>query len=537
MFNEIKMWLLRKGIWFLLILLGFIAYANLQPEWDKAAEAANAIEAQGSFLKKTGSMEEKSVEAVSKAKQKKDSFLKERIDDKNREIEDVAKKIRSLTTYKINDLIERNYLDYKLVLAHWELNQYTALSKLRLDESTRPQQIAEKQAALQEMEVAYQQKLSNRSRFVNGANKLISWTDFEFKDPNVSNTDLANHNGQILQLRSELQALLNPKAHQSTLPPSMDTYAAQIDLLVKGTQADLKKSGINTHIIQPAVQYWPFALLAVVLGITFSPLSRFLCFYFLAPIATRQRPITLEPNSGPGSETKECSTSGTNIELGLEPSDVLLVHHDYAKAIPNNCRASTQILLDKSSPFTSLASGLYNLVRIEPIETTAVDISSGHDGLNELMTIRIETGESIVIEPRNIVGIVIRQGKLITLRKHWVFNKLQPWLKWQFRYITISGPLTLVLKGGRGLVVSQIHNELLIEPEYVVAFSSSIGYGTSRTETFGGYYSRKKSLLKDHFFGSHGFVIHQEANLDSTMSSKKSGLEGALDGLLKAFGI
>ena len=129
--------------------------------------------------------------------------------------------------------------------------------------------------------------------------------------------------------------------------PPPDSSASDIDALVKSTQAKQDAGWFSKHIIQPANEYWVLALLAVVLGMIFSPLSRFLCFYFLAPIATRQEPIALEPNSVPRSETKECSTSGTNIELGLEPNEILLVHHDYAKAIPTNCRASTQILLGK----------------------------------------------------------------------------------------------------------------------------------------------------------------------------------------------
>lgn len=553
MFNGIKTWLLRKGIWFLLILLGFIAYANLQPVWQQAADAHALKEAQSEAHKKITSWKDDSIKAIDNAQNESIQFLEKRIAAETVEIETIDKKINSLFDLDPRTPIYKKLYDLEKAFADWRKNRYEQIRSLKVGEEQRQIEITNTKALQKEKKEFYNKKLreyrampsgvdsgsekadSFFSNVIKKANWFSSWSDYEIKDANAANKELRDLYDEIQNLQRKLDDLKNPKKIQAISVP--DSSASDIDAIVENAKAKQGANWINKHIVQPASDYWQLALFAVVLGIAFSPLSRFLCFYFLAPIATRQRPITLEPNSGPGSETKECSTSGTNIELGLEPSDVLLVHHDYAKAIPKNCRASTQILLDKSSPFTSLASGLYNLVRIEPIETTAVDISSGHDGLNELMTIRIETGESIVIEPRNIVGIVIRQGKLITLRKHWVFNKLQPWLKWQFRYITISGPLTLVLKGGRGLVVSQLHNELFIEPEYVVAFSSSIGYGTSRTETFGGYYSRKKSLLKDHFFGSHGFVIHQEANLDSTMSSKKSGLEGVLDGLLKAFGI
>lgn len=86
--------------------------------------------------------------------------------------------------------------------------------------------------------------------------------------------------------------------------------------------------------------------------------------------------------------------------------------------------------------------------------------------------------------------------------------------------------------------MSHVQDELLISPEYVLAFSANLGYGTSRTETFGGYFSRKKSLLKDRFVGDNGFVVHQEAASEtSSRQVKKSGLEGLMDGVLKAFGI
>lgn len=518
MFNEIKTWLLRKGIWFLLILSGLITFSILQPEWavfrDVAAVQKNAPE-------QLAKWRDESTNAVEIAKTESLQFIDKKIVEESSKIDSLNTKIKSLEGFSTNPRVAIKNNVYKEIYgmerswADWRKRQYEQIKS----ELERTQTDKEITAKLQERNGIYTQKYWEYQPMPSG------------KEADDAHDYLVALHNEIQNLQSQLNAINNrPKIQAIQLP---DLSTSKID----AERAKLDDESLSQQVFQSAADNWPYALLAVIIGIFLSPLSRFICYYCLAPLSSKQPPILLEPNSGTTNETKGCSKSGTNIELGLEPNEILLVHHDYAKAIPTNCRAGTQILLDNASPFTSLASGLYNLVRISPIETTSVDISSGHDGLNELMSITLEADESIVIEPRNIVGIVVRQGKLIKLRKHWVFNKLQPWLKWQFRYLTISGPLTLVLKGGRGLVASQLHSELLIEPEYVVAFSSCIGYGTSRTETFGGYYSRKKSLLKDHFIGSHGFVIHQEANLDSNMSSKKSGLEGVVDGLLKALGI
>ena len=508
---------MRKGIWFLLILLGLILHSILQPE---LAAFREVVAVHKSAPEQIAKWRDESTNAVEIARTKSIQFLDERIAEENIKIDSLKTKIDSLPLSTRANAIIRNKV-YKEIygkerdLADWRKRQYEQMK----EELHQTQHAKDLTAKLQERNGVYTQKYWEY--------QAMPWGE----EANAAHAYLVSLNNEIQSLKSQLNDANNPPKRQSIPLPDLST--SKIDT----EHAKLVNEDLYQQFFQSAADNWLYALIAVILGILLAPLSRFICYYLLAPLSAKQPPIFLEPNSGSKNATKDFSTSDTHIKLDLGPNEMLLVHHDYAKAIPTNCRASTQLLLDKSSAFTSLASGLYNLIRLEPVDAASVEISSGHDGLNELMSIKIEVGESIAIEPRNIVGIVIRKEASIKLRKHWVFNKLQSWLKWQFRYITISGPLTLILKGGRGLVVSEVNKELFIEPEYVIAFSSNIGYGTARTETFGGYFSRKKSLLKDHFIGGQGFVIHQEANLDSTMSSKKNGLEGVVDGMLKAFGI
>lgn len=326
-------------------------------------------------------------------------------------------------------------------------------------------------------------------------------------------------------------------AYQVGSPPSSEGYINEMRSVLNKEKAALQDDWVYEHITQPVEQYWSSALFALVLALLFAPLSRVVCFYLLAPLATKQTPIQISTLAGSPDGSVQSSESNAGIKLNLKPSQVLLAHHDYTKAIPQNCSTSSQLLLDLESPLTSILAGLYNLVRVQTADATTVELSAGHDGLHELICIEIEKGDGIVVEPRNIVGIVVELGQKVTLEKHWALNKWQSWLKWQFRYITVSGPATVILKGGRGVVISAVDGSFMIPSDYVVAFSSNLGYTTSRTETFSGYYTRKKGLLNDRFIGDKGIVIHQEANYESSTHGKKSGLEGVVDGLLKAFGI
>lgn len=559
MINDIGAWVARKLIWFLLILIGFIAYWNLHPVWeDLERQVAEATTASTEAPKAKSELEDikaTSIKIVEDAKFLSKNELDQRIYTEELRIQALQKALEEAQGIGISKAIKRELIEGKLALSDWVKRECTAARSKLLNDDEKRHLVPIKEAELRQRESEYARKKaaydqipigfgenstvnSIASSGISMLNKLTAATDWEIKDPGSAYRELESLNKDITARRNELEAWRHPTASQASPIPSTGLWLNKIASLEQSATARLKSSWVHAHIIQPASAYWPAALLTLILAIVFSPLARVICYYVLAPLASRQSPIILGKAKGTGNDISTLSNCRTSFTLHLHKSDALLIHHDYAKTIPSLCRSTTQTILDKHSPITSFFSGLYNLLRIEPKEDVSLEISSGHDGLNELIYISLEKDAEIVIEPRSIVGATLKEGQEVILRKIWAIGKLQSWLKGQFRHIAIRGPLRIIVKGGRGVTVSPVEDELRIPSEYVIGFSTNLGYATERTETFGGYYSRKKPLLNDRFTGSNGVVIHQEANYKASSSHvKKGGLEGLMDGVLKAFGI
>lgn len=559
MINDIGAWVARKLIWFLLILIGFIVYWNLHPVWeDLERQVTEATTASTEAPKAKYELEKfraESLKLVEDAKFLSMDKLDHRIYAEELRIQALQKAREEAQGIGISKAIKRELIESKLALSNWVLRECSAAKTKLLNDDEKRRLLPIKEAELKQRESEYVHKKaaydqipigfgenstvnSIASSGISMLNKITAATDWEIKDPGRALRDLESLSKDITSRRNELEAWRHPSASQASPIPSVKMWLNKIDSLEQTATAKLKSSWVHAHIIQPASAYWPTALLTLILAIVFSPLARVICFYVLAPLASRQSPIILGKAKSTDNDIGTLSNCSTSFTLHLQKGDSLLIHHDYAKTIPSLCRSTTQTFLDKRSPITSFFSGLYNLLRIEPKEDVSLEISSGHDGLNELIYIGLENDAEIVIEPRSIVGVTLKEGQEVILRKIWAIGKLQSWLKGQFRHVSIRGPLRLIVKGGRGVTVSPVEDELRIPSEYVIGFSTTLGYATERTETFGGYYSRKKPLLNDRFTGSNGVVIHQEANYKASSSHvKKGGLEGLMDGVLKAFGI
>ena len=559
MLKDIGAWITRKAIWFLLILIGFIAYWNLHTVWeDLERQVAEATTASTEAPKAKYELEKfraESIKLVEDAKFLSKDKLDHRIYAEELRIQALQKAREEAQGFGISKAIKRELIEGQLALSNWLLRECSAARNKLLNDEEKRRLRPIKEAELQQRESEYARKKaaydqipigfgenstvnSIASSGISMLNKLTAATDWEIKDPGSAYRELESLNKDITVRRNELEDWRHPSASQVSPIPSANLWLNKIDSLEQSATARLKSSWVHAHVIQPAAAYWPAALLTLTLAIVLSPLARVICYYVLAPLASRQSSIIFWKAKGPGNDLCTLSNCSTSFTLHLQKGDALLIHHDYAKTIPSLCRSTTQTILDKHSPITSFFSGLYNLLRIEPKEDVSLEISSGHDGLNELIYINLEKDTEIVIEPRSIVGATLKEGQEVILRKIWAVGKLQSWLKGQFRHVAIRGPLRLIVKGGRGVTVSPVEDELRIPSEYVIGFSTNLGYATERTETFGGYYSRKKPLLNDRFTGSNGVVIHQEANYKASSSHvKKGGLEGLMDGVLKAFGI
>ncbi len=146
----------------------------------------------------------------------------------------------------------------------------------------------------------------------------------------------------------------------------------------------------------------------------------------------------------------------------------------------------------------------------------------------------------MVIKPHAIVGVLKRIDENVEIRRRWRIFSLHSWLTFQFRYLVFNGPCDVILKGCRGVRVERPHESSarLISQRATIGFTANLDYSNERNETFVPYFLAYEPLFKDRFSGAEGVYIYEEAVDPSRKSGLFGrGLEGFIDGAMKAFGI
>ena len=100
------------------------------------------------------------------------------------------------------------------------------------------------------------------------------------------------------------------------------------------------------------------------------------------------------------------------------------------------------------------------------------------------------------------------------------------------------GPVTLIVKGCRGIRVERATAGRSINQAATIGFSANLAYSVQRYETFMPYLFGKQELFNDNFAGGPGFCIYEETPYFGKASGVTGrGLQGILDSVLKVFGI
>ncbi len=271
---------------------------------------------------------------------------------------------------------------------------------------------------------------------------------------------------------------------------------------------------------------------------------KLLFFYVLAPIATRRPAVALLPHSGGRVLTARdlpCdaspATSSVSCRVTIDSSNELLVHPEYLQSLPNACETRTQWILNRHIPLSSIAAGLCALTRMRAQTPQTVVVSSTRDPLSEVCLITIPQGSSAVLLPRHIVGVIQARGAPPRITRHWRLFNLHAWLTLQLRYLVIHGPVTLVVKGCRGVRVEAAEAGRSLNPAATMGFSANLSYASRRCETLFSYLSGQQPLLNDSFAGGSGYYIYQEMPYQRRGGFFGRGLEGLLDTVLKPLGI
>ena len=293
----------------------------------------------------------------------------------------------------------------------------------------------------------------------------------------------------------------------------------------------------------PVLDVIPVAAL-LVLSAILTPLAIKAFFYFvLAPLASRLKPLSIAREvrlDGVDSALPlagQSRISGVSQALLLAPGDTMLIHPAYLQSSPIGTRKRTQWLLDWSYPFTSLAAGMAALTRITSTEPASVTLSASDDPLMEVAVLYLPEGAALVFQPRGLVGLIFHGSDRPAISSHWRLASLHAWLTLQLRFIVFRGPLTLIVRGTRGVRMEAASQGRSISQAATLGFSTGVLYWTTRSETFIPYLRGQQALLNDRFDGD-GVYLYEETPRHGKQPGKVgSWFEGLTDAVLKVFGV
>ena len=340
------------------------------------------------------------------------------------------------------------------------------------------------------------------------------------------------------------------------------TPRATVDFIINDARVDAAMGQLRGAISDGkayALANWPGRMAAsvrevtptalwILLSLMLMPLLiKTLFYYVLAPLAERLPPFFVDRSAsglleihdaGGTRATSMGNSSAPSAVVRLAQGDVLLIQPACIQSASVTVASSTRWLLDWANPFTCLAAGLFGLTRIVSATGASIVVSPARDPLAEIALITLPEGSAMVFQPRALVGVIHRLGQPVSMQRYWRLWSLHAWLTLQLRYLVFRGPVTLIVKGCRGVRVDAVDHGRVISQSATLGFSTSTAYSTSRCQTFLPYLTGHAPLLNDRFDGDVGFCVYEEAlPADGRKGVFGRGLEGLTDSLLKVFGV
>ena len=291
-------------------------------------------------------------------------------------------------------------------------------------------------------------------------------------------------------------------------------------------------------------RYGPTAALLVLSAILLPVAIKAFFYFVLAPLAARLPPLSIARELQAGDASLPLPPRGASRisavsqALLLQPGQQMLIHPAYLQSSPVSSTKRTQWLLDWRFPLTSLAAGMVALTRLHSDVTASVTISASDDPLLEIAVVHLPAGSALIFQPRGLVGLVCDANQPLAISSHWRLGSLHAWLTLQLRFIVFRGPVTLIVRGCRGVRLERAGQGRSISQSATLGFTTDVLYSTMRSETFLPYLRGQQALLNDRFDGAHGVYLYEETPRHGKQPGKAgSWFEGLTDAILKVFGI
>jgi hypothetical protein len=226
------------------------------------------------------------------------------------------------------------------------------------------------------------------------------------------------------------------------------------------------------------------------------------------------------------------------LSLLLAPGEQLLLRPQFLHGTPLEAQKDTRWLLDWRMPLTSLAAGMVGLLRVRVEQEQRITVSSTTDPLAEFACIDVPAGAALVLQPRCLAGLLQPGPVSMHISRHWRLAHLSAWLTFQLRYLVFHGPVRLIVQGPRGVRMEAVRSGRSVNQAATLGFSAGLAYAVARNETFPSYLFGQRALFQDRWTGDRGHCLYAETPATSARGGLFGrGLGGALDTLLKAFGV
>jgi uncharacterized protein (AIM24 family) len=332
------------------------------------------------------------------------------------------------------------------------------------------------------------------------------------------------------------------------LTPVHEGALEALDQLIATRRIALETAQQQARQLQESVRRTFLQALGILVAVTLAPIGiKAFWFWWIAPLIERRPPIRLLAGGAPvdpplpaalvPDATSRRKVSAVSQEVTLGDGDELLVHPDYLQSAAYKGRKDTRWLLDWRLPFTSVAAGMVALTRIRNAGGETFVVSSKNDPFAEVGALPLAASESLVLQPRNLVGIVQPVDRPIRIVRRWRFG-WSAWITFQFRYLIFQGPGTLLVQGCRGVRLEPSGSGRSIDQTATMGFSAALDYRPRRTETFGAYLLGVNGLFNDSFAGGPGYCVYEEMPYAGRRAGLTGrGFEGLTDAALKVFGI
>lgn len=358
----------------------------------------------------------------------------------------------------------------------------------------------------------------------------------------------AENNRAASAYRAQALALRRMRTVTTLNDFALDRQALELALRPLEAQVAAARAAVSSNLLsrlaEPLRQVLPLAVGILVAAVAGRGAIRAFFYFILAPLATRGPAVRLDQahkdwQAGQGGQVPSTVTllspSAVSQALRLGPEEELLVLPAYLQSAPVDAARSTRWLI-RGRPWASLTSGMMMLTSVRTRNRTdQVVLSASDDGLSEIALLRIPASQALAIQPRALVGLVIRHDTPVEMRWHWRLASLQAWLTLQLRYFVLRGPLTLAVQGKRGVRLQEARATQAIRQTATLGFSTDTAYSTVRSAPFLPYLRGQAPLLYDRFGGT-GVYLYDETPGAGRAGRLRRGLEGITDALLRLVG-